>query len=116
MVGASLSPYACTTGRPNFASNAARIASGQSAPPTHTSCSDARSVGATAPSATSEWKRGALFHSVTASQRTHPATPGASPRSMITWHPPACAVSNVVRTCMLRMVSGSESPLRSDAP
>ena len=52
------------------------MASGQSAPPVHTSSSDARSYGATS----SEWARlcsiaGAPFHSVTRSSRIHPATP-----------------------------------------
>ena len=59
---------------------------------------------------------GGPFHVVTRSARIHSATPTASLRSKITAHPPACAVSSVVSTCMFRMVSGRKSPLRSAGP
>ena len=43
---------------------------------------------------------------MTRSSRIHSATPSASMRSMMTEQPPACEVSSVVSTCMLRIVSG----------
>ena len=116
-VGASLSPYVPSTGLANFASNAARTGSGQSPPPFHTSSSDARSSATTSSLPASEWiSAGGPFQVVTRSVRIHSATPTTSLRSKITAHPPACAVRSVVSTCMLRMVSGRKSPLRSAGP
>jgi hypothetical protein len=106
-----------STGSPNLRSNRERIASGQSAPPVHTSVSEARSSGATASDVARLWSSaGGPFHVVTRSRRIHPATPSASMRSMRIEHPPACATSSVVSTVMLRIVNGKQSPLRRSGP
>ena len=76
IVGASLNPYVVSSGMPNFSWNAVRIDSGQSAPPTHTSVSDARSLGAISSMLDIEWiTAGGPFHAVTRSSRIHSATP-----------------------------------------
>jgi hypothetical protein len=100
-----------------LASKATRIDSGQSAPPVHTSRSEARSAGVTESSVARLWRSaGGPFHVVTRSVRIHSATPSASMRSMTIDVPPAWLTSRVVSTAMLRIVNGKQSPLRRSGP
>ena len=102
-------------GRPNLASKADRIASGQSAP-AGPHLVERRQVvrrDRVHRGQAVEQRRRAVPRGDRARSRIHSATPSASMRSITIEQPPACDTSSVVSTAMLRTVNGKQSPLRS---
>ena len=116
-LGASVRPYVPMTGTPNLVRKRSRNASGSAEPPDQHSRRVASAFGAIPSSVTRLCSSaGGPFQTVTASRSIQSATPLAYIWSMITAVPPADAVVSVVSTCMLRIVNGRQSPLRSSGP